>query len=537
MIRLPIPTFLRNAAAAFLGRRGTVSAQARAADCSRQTVYNDAHQLLRDVQQSDQRCQLLQADCDQLRQQVQALRGQLQQAVPICPTDLQHFAVTAQAMGVSLRQAEELLATLLPKERVPDHTTLGRWTAQAGQRAGAVLAVLDPLCAPAVQTVCSDAIFFRGVATLVNVEPRSLALVSCAKTDDSSALAWEQALQPFVNLEMVVSDAANGIAAAVRAVAATRRAAPAPALAAPASAVPAATKPKSLTHGLDVFHTSREGQRVLNKHWREAEQAWQQAEQADADTRAQRRAARTAQPAAMRAYHAWRRAAQQLALVERLQAAWQRARAALTVFRSDGTLNDRVWAEAEIQAALADLSGPQWSKSRKFLRDRRTLAFLDRLHQRLAIAVPEERLRQACVRRWWLRRHPPTTVATPTTAAERLLPYVQTLIRARAWTAAEEQAYARVKEVLATTVRASSAVEGINSVLRMQQCRHRIVTQGLLDLKRLYWNCRRLPTGQRRDHSPYELLGVRLPSTDFWTLLQTPPEKLTKVVSSSYLPE
>jgi hypothetical protein len=56
-------------------------------------------------------------------------------------------------------------------------------------------------------------------------------------------------------------------------------------------------------------------------------------------------------------------------------------------------------------------------------------------------------------------------------------------------------------------------VEGINSVLRMQQCRHRRMTQELLNLKRLYWNCRQLPTGRGR--CPYKLLGVRLPSTNY----------------------
>jgi hypothetical protein len=65
-------------------------------------------------------------------------------------------------MGVSLRQAEELLGTLLPPGRVPDHATLGRWTKAAGQRAGEVLAELDPLCVPAVRSLCVDEIFFGG---------------------------------------------------------------------------------------------------------------------------------------------------------------------------------------------------------------------------------------------------------------------------------------------------------------------------------------------------------------------------------------
>jgi hypothetical protein len=80
-------------------------------------------------------------------------------------------------------------------------------------------------------------------------------------------------------------------------------------------------------------------------------------------------------------------------------------------------------------------------------------------------------------------------------------------------------------------------VEGINSVLRMQQGRHRKMTQGLLDLKRLYWNCRRLQTGRRRGRCPYEMLGVPLPSTDFWTLLRgsrsAAGEHQTEEVSSS----
>ena len=66
----------------------------------------------------------------------------------------------------------------------------------------------------------------------------------------------------------------------------------------------------------------------------------------------------------------------------------------------------------------------------------------------------------------------------------------------------------------------------INSVARMQQSRHRKMTQGLLDLKRLYWNCREFRTGQRRGQSPYELQGLQLPTRDWWELLRLTPEQL-----------
>ena len=55
----------------------------------------------------------------------------------------------------------------------------------------------------------------------------------------------------------------------------------------------------------------------------------------------------------------------------------------------------------------------------------------------------------------------------------------------------------QVRRVLRGCWRASSLVEGINSVTRMHQSRHRRMTQGLLDLKRLYWNMRAFRTASR----------------------------------------
>ena len=80
--------------------------------------------------------------------------------------------------------------------------------------------------------------------------------------------------------------------------------------------------------------------------------------------------------------------------------------------------------------------------------------------------------------------------------------------------------YSMVTATLRTTVRASSVVESVNSNLRMHQSRHRTLNQGLLNLKRLYWNTRRFRKGERRGKCPYQLLGLELPCYDFWTLLQ-----------------
>ena len=61
----------------------------------------------------------------------------------------------------------------------------------------------------------------------------------------------------------------------------------------------------------------------------------------------------------------------------------------------------------------------------------------------------------------------------------------------------------------------------MNSVLRMQQSGHRRMTQPMLDLKRLYWNCRPFRSGPRKDACPYRALGVELPTYDFWELLRS----------------
>src|SRR6185312_9341988 len=96
----------------------------------------------------------------------------------------------------------------------------------------------------------------------------------------------------------------------------------------------------------------------------------------------------------------------------------------------------------------------------------------------------------------------------------------------------ERASYQRVAAVLADTHRASSAVVCMNSVLRMQQSRHRRMTQPMLDLKRLYWNCLAFRSGPRKDRCPYRVLGLDLPAYDFRWLLHVEPTRLAQQLST-----
>src|SRR5262249_31403861 len=99
--------------------------------------------------------------------------------------------------------------------------------------------------------------------------------------------------------------------------------------------------------------------------------------------------------------------------------------------------------------------------------------------------------------------------------------------------AAGQQAVQALRQAVKDVGRASSCVEGLNSVLRMQQARHRQMTQELLNLKRLYWKPRRVRTGRRKDTCPYQRLGVALPpELTWWQLLQLTPDQLRQLLSA-----
>ena len=241
--------------------------------------------------------------------------------------------------------------------------------------------------------------------------------VFCQNSQDRSADTWKKQLEPFTSLEFTISDAAKGIGSAVARIATVRAIDPS----APA-----------LTHGLDVFHTTMEAKRVLSQHWRRGAAAWELAEAADAKGVAAKQQGIDARGVAQTARAAWAKATALFENAQRLESAWDRAHAALDLFTPDGRLNDRAHATAEIAEALWELTGPDWSKVRNFLNDSRSLAFLDRMHDRLATAEPRSDWREALAWRWWLchRRVKPSDALTELVGVPQSLEQKRTLSRA-----------------------------------------------------------------------------------------------------------
>ena len=529
MAKVSLFNRIGNAFAVLCGKHGDITAQAQQAACSRQTVYDHADKVQQAVADAQlpgpTRADLLDTN-RRLREENQQLLQQLAQAqqqaahtIPFGPSQRLRLAVITWAMGLSLNHIEDLFRLLLGSAgKAPDRATIGRWVLAWARQAGKVLAVLDEHTAALVRHLCLDEIFFRQQTVLMAVEPCSMAWLLGQRAKDRTGTTWHQALQAFDQLEFAQSDQGPGLQKGLRLLAEQRRQ--------EAAKVDANAKPKPLlSNGLDLFHIAQAARVPLRMRWRGVEKAFQAYEAA----RAKVALAQANRPKAVggltrRLQSAWDHVEWYWSWYDEQEKAWQRARGAFELFRPDGQLNERVWAQQEIEAACKVLTGPDWKKVRKLLNDVRTLAFLERTHQELAKAEPRAEVRQALVRLWRLANRPstagcPAAVVVARVVCARLAPD---------WGVA----YGRVSCVLEEVLRSSSALECLNSIVRMQQARHRNLSQEMLDLKRLYWNCRPFREGQRAKKCPYQHLGASLPTFDFWDLLQMPPDVLRQKLSS-----
>jgi hypothetical protein len=506
MLKIPFTTWIANAAVGLTGLYGDVSRQAEVADCSRQTIYDHALKVQAAVEDAHDggptRARLI-AENQHLRHENAQLWDWLAQTIEFPPDRQREFAVTATAMGLSLNQILALLALILGKHAGPGRSTLHRRIKRAASAAGRVLKALDARCKMLVLVGCLDEIFFHGRPVLVGVEPASMAWFLGRKANDRSGATWAKALRDRDALSFVTADAGTGLQTGIATVRQERREECRPAL----------------ENGLDVFHTTYEARRVLRLSWNRVERLWEQAEIASRRVEQSQQQGQDARGAAVVARHAWKKAEAAFAQHERCEAGWKEAHAALSVSRPEGHLNDRAWAEQQVATALPMLSGREWSKVRNFLQAKEALTFLDRLHRQSRAAIPEDQLRVELMHLWWLRRQRPRANSTGAVVGAGHVAHLVQQVVCQKVAANWQRSYAAVARVLRLTVRASSAVEGMNGVLRMHQSRHKTVTQGLLDLKRLYWNCRAFREGKRRGRCPYEHLGLKLACYRFWDLL------------------
>jgi hypothetical protein len=348
------------------------------------------------------------------------------------------------------------------------------------------------------------------------VEPESLCWLAGRMVAARDGATWAQEFARFPALTAVVRDDGTGLGKGLKSERARRR----------------AVHQGDIDDGLDVFHTFREGGRALRTTWGAATRARERADAApqELDRRGRQGLSRTGH--ATQTNRLWRRAESLWDQAAAAEMAWKQARSAFEFFTSEGRLNDRRQAEAVVQATLPHLTGSAWAKARRLLLRRESFTFLDQAQERLTDLGLAPDVLSALLDLEGLHRQPwRLSATTPESAATRAWALARTVQLAKTRPDWRDQAQ-RVRAVLRGVWRASSLVECVNSVARMQQARHRKMTQGLLDLKRLYWNLRRFRLGRRKDQTPYGLLGLKLPDLSFWEFLKLTPEELRKQLSA-----
>ena len=511
------PLRLASASVVLFGQRGDVTQHAHQRGVSRQRLYREADSVLRDLDLSAQ-----QREIDRLRQQIadfqqrlDALQAAQSGAVALDADRQAEFACTAQAEGVSLPVARRLLSVFL-RDKTPSVAQLARFSHQAGKRSACLLEALDALARPLARQSSADEIYFGATPGLMLVEPESLCWLGGRLAPRRDGEQWAKELKQLPALEHLTRDGALGIANGVARVNQER----------------AQQKKEAITEALDHFHTLREGGRALRKTQAQAEKAWSKAEEADKKVAKQTRQGRDRRGYAMQATLAWRRAEKAFLQWESDEQALQQIRAALLPVSPEGEVNTRAQAQRRVEELLPRLVGKHWEAFKRQVRRQETYTYLDRLEGKIeALAVGAE-LKEAVLRSEGIRQTLQREQGQGRQVVLRGLLVVWSVVIAAAGEQGR-QAVAALRQTLRYCGRASSCVEGLNSVVRMQQGRHRKMTQGLLDLKRLYWNLRKFRTGRRKKTSPYERLGVSIPpDLSWWQLLQLTPDQLRPLLSA-----
>jgi hypothetical protein len=519
---------LASAAAAFFGPHGAVAALARQRQLSRQRLYREADAVLAAVDgaaAAADHVRRLRQQVDDLQQRLARAEQRLAQVQPphalLDPDKHAEFAGCAQAEGVSLPVAHRLLRVFLGPD-TPSVAQLGRYSAAAAARSQELLAVCDELARPLATQACADEIFVGKAPILMVVEPESLCWLAGRKAEKRDGPAWAQELRHLPALTYLSRDAGTGMEKGVRLLNQERQ----------------EQERATLAEQLDHWHTVHEGGRALRKSQGRARKALERAEKAQRQLDKQARRGKSKSGYGSPAQLRWRQAERAFDQWGGNARAWAELTEALHLFTPAGELNTRARAEGRLAELLPRLVGAEWAKTKNLLQRPETFTFLDRAHEELARLKVAPELLAALLRGEGVRRRPGLARGEGRAAAVargRLL--VDRVVIAKAGEEGEA-ARAAVRRVLREAHRASSAVEGINSVVRMQQARHRRLSQGLLDLKRLYWNVRAFRTGRRRKTSSYGRLGLCWPAgLSWWGLLRLSPEELRGLLLAHAPPE
>ena len=503
------------------GRYGDVSrfAQAQGVSAGR-WVYREAKQIAAIVEgtQTQQEMDRLRAEVAAAREEMTRLQQRLALAVVLDDATQTEVACVGQACGVTLAQCRTLLNVLIPGKAL-SVASLGRRTHAAGVKAGLLLAVFDEYTQPLVRDGAGDEIYVSDPVLMV-VEQESLCWFTGRVSNEVSGSASAQgSLHGCRTWNKLARD--GGVALAKGVILENEQA--------------ASTCKAEQGSWIKAIIFTRRGTVAWGCAGRKCGPAkpWPRPNSLKKPWRNVPGKAKTQTGPASRAHQAWKSAEKAMDVWRDTERLWQQIKDALPLVTPDGELNTRVKAEAVLAQTLPQLPDSDFAKPKRQLQKPEMFNYLDVVQTKLMKLPFAEEVTQAAVQQETLRRRPELLKGeSPKAAAMRGVMLMCAVVLGKAEQG--QQALAAVRETFRRAYRASSLVECINSVLRMQQAQHRKMTQGLLDLKRLYWNCHMFRTGRRRGSTPYQRLGLPWPEGLRWCdVLKLTPEQLRDKLSTA----
>jgi hypothetical protein len=513
------PQRIASAYFVLFGNYGDVSRYARQRGVCRQWVYHEANWLHDFLTHKQQQIQALRQRVHELEHEQAALQKRLTLAVEFGEDTQAHLAAVGQANGVSLPVVWELLDVLMAGKQL-SVASLGRRSQAAAEKSGQLLPIFDEWARQRVEDAAADELYVKAPVRMV-VEQESLCWLSGRLVAAADGEGWAEELRLLPKLAQLARDGGKGLQKGMALLNAQRQQQGQP----------------LVVDQADHYHALRDAGRGLRKVQRQAAQALAKAEQAQQELEACQQQGGRTQGAGKHAALAWRKAEKAMDLWCQRERLWQQTKEALGLVTPGGELNTRQHAQAVLSQTLPALPDGDFAKTKRQLQRPEVLNYLDQVQRQIeALPLPEE-VKQAAVQQECWRRRPEVLRGEDRQAASRRGVVLMCAVILAAAGAVGQQAVAAVRDILRRAYRSSSLVECLNSAVRMHQCRHRKLTQGLLDLKRLYWNGHTFRTGRRRGSTPYQRLGVPWPEgLRWWDVLKLTPEQLRQKLSTAKMP-
>jgi hypothetical protein len=484
---------------------GCVSTFLRQVGVARSTAYRWEQELHWLMKFGSAQLVRLRAECECLR--VEVARREEEQTVEAAASRARERALILEAAVLGTSDTEIARLVSRATGRSVSHETVNAVIAEASRRAREAFI---RYFAGVGFVAAADEIFLGRAPLLLMVEPRSLLIAALRLAEGRTAADWAPVFAAMEDLERCACDGGSGVNRAAR--------------------------DAELEVQGDLFHGLRDGEAWLGRFAGTCEKRLA----AEADARAALEAA-AGLPEGPPADGLTRRYPRAVAEADSAMAKWDRlsdlfaqARRAFDLVTPQGRPNTPALAQAAFRAAMAAMErtpeGLALASKLKPLKDPRFFAHLGALESHLGVLRLEEvgpdresRLGRLVAETVAWRRRDKDPVA---------------VLRAASTGSLADEVELAVIEAVDLAVRSSSAVECVNSRIRLVQVARKRLGENFLYLLAIYHNLHRFGRGSVREgKTPAELAGIALPTSDWIELLDLKVEEVPAAQGSEAAPQ